>query len=115
MSVADDDGSRALGLMFVNHMAEDAGMLFKWSSPRVLSFWMKDTYLPLDIAFIDQDGIVVKTERMIPLSSRSVSSGRPCVMALEVPEGSLAKAGGDVGRKATIDLEAMTVSFGDAA
>ena len=113
LSVADSDASRAMGLMFVKHMSDDSGMLFKYDSPRVLSFWMQNTYLPLDIAFLDQKGLVVKTESMAPFSTRSVTSGRPCVMALEVPMGTLKRVGGEVGKVALIDLDAMTVSFGD--
>jgi uncharacterized membrane protein (UPF0127 family) len=111
ISVADTPAARDEGLMFVRSFPDDAGMLFKWQSPRVLSFWMKNTYVPLDIAFIDHDGIVVKTERMIPFSTRSVSSGRPCVMALEVLDGTLAKIGAEAGKKAEIDLENMMVGF----
>lgn len=113
LSVATDDVSRSQGLMFVRHMAEDSGMLFKFDSPRVLSFWMQNTYLPLDIAFLDDKGTVVKTESMAPFSTRPVTSGRPCVMALEVPMGTLKKVGGEVGRVADIDLDGMTVAFGD--
>ena len=113
LSIADNNASREQGLMFVRHMAEDSGMLFKFDHPRIMSFWMQNTYLPLDIAFIDEKGLVVKTETMAPFSTRSVSSGRPCVMALEVPLGSLKKVGGVVGRQAIIDFDDMSVVFKD--
>jgi hypothetical protein len=113
ISIADTDADRERGLMFVRHLPEDAGMLFRLANPRILSFWMRNTYLDLDIAFVNQDGRIVKTERMIPLSSRGVSSGAPCVMALEVPAGSLERAGAVVGKRLLIDEQEMTVKFDD--
>jgi uncharacterized membrane protein (UPF0127 family) len=113
LSVADDNASREQGLMFVRSMAEDSGMLFKFDSPRILSFWMQNTYLPLDIAFLDDKGTIIKTESMAPFSTRPVTSGRPCAMALEVPMGTLKRVGGSVGKVAKIDLEGMTVVFGE--
>jgi hypothetical protein len=113
VSIAENVVEQSYGLKHVHHMPEMTGMLFKYESPRVLSFWMQDTYLPLDIAFIDPDGMVVKTERMVPLSLRSVTSGKPCVMALEVPVGTLEQAGGLVGKKLLLDRESNTVVFDD--
>ena len=114
MAVADNELDRAHGLKFVRHLPSDQGMLFKFQSPQIMSFWMCETYLPLDIAFIDKNGIVVKADRMVPLSTRSVSSGRPCTMALEVNAGMLEDFGGKVGAKAIIDLDGKTVSFTEA-
>lgn len=111
LSIAEDEPTRAQGLMFVKYLPEDAGMLFRFASPRILSFWMKDTYLDLDIAFIDHRDKIVKTERLIPLSTRGVSSGCPCVMALEVPAGSLSKAGVAVGDIVRVDEDSMSVAF----
>jgi uncharacterized membrane protein (UPF0127 family) len=85
--VADTPEEHSQGLMFVRDIEPETGMLFRFKSPRVLNFWMKNTYVPLDIAFADSSGRIVKTETMIPMSLRSVSSGRPCSMALEVPAG----------------------------
>lgn len=113
ISVADNAIDQAHGLKHIYQLPEMTGMLFKFQTPKVLSFWMQDTYLPLDIAFIDHQNLVVKTERMVPLSLRSVTSGRPCVMALEVPAGTLEKAGGCVGKKIAIDFENNQVSFDD--
>jgi uncharacterized membrane protein (UPF0127 family) len=102
IGVADNDAKRELGLMYVRDLPESSGLLFKFDSPRVLSFWMRDTYLALDIAFIDKDGLVVKTESMLPLSTRSVSSGRPCVMALEARAGTFGKMGIAAGKRAVV-------------
>lgn len=111
--IADDIASRSQGLMFVRSMPEMSGMLFKFDKPDVLKFWMANTYIPLDIAFIDKDGVIVKTESLVPHSLKTVSSGAPCLMAVEVPYGSLAKAGGSVGKRVKIDWETKSLEFHD--
>lgn len=113
LSIAESEPEQARGLQFVHHLEENTGMLFKFQSPKILSFWMANTYLPLDIAFIDHENIIVKTERMIPLSLRSVSSGRPCIMALEVPAGTFDRGGGHIGKKIALDIENKRITIGD--
>jgi hypothetical protein len=110
-AIAETSMELETGLKYVRHLPEMTGMLFKFQSPKVLSFWMAETYLPLDIAFVDHEGMVVKTERMIPLSLRSVTSGRPCVMAIEAMPGTFARAGCEVGRKIKVDVENKAVTF----
>lgn len=88
-------------------------MLFDFDHPKVLSFWMKNTYIPLDIAFIKEDGTVAKTAKMVPLSMKSVSSEEPCVMALEVAAGTLDRLGVETGSKVKIDWEKKVLSFDD--
>ena len=107
LRVADTPEEHSQGLMFVRHMEPDTGMLFRFKHPRVLSFWMKNTYVPLDILFADQHGKVVKTETMIPMSLRAVSSGRPCAMALEVPAGTFK---GVEGSRISLDGEWAIIS-----
>jgi uncharacterized membrane protein (UPF0127 family) len=104
LRIADTPEEHSEGLMFVRDIDPDTGMLFRFKYPRVLSFWMKNTYVPLDIAFADSTGKIVKTETMIPMSLRSVTSGRPCVMALEVPAGTL-KGKGVEGSILSVDGE----------
>lgn len=77
----------ATGLMGRKHLPKDAGMLFDFGADQPLSFWMKNTYLPLQIAFIDSKGIVKHIASMAPLSTRSVRSPTACRYALEVNEG----------------------------
>lgn len=113
ISIADDQASRSQGLMFHRQLPEMSGMLFKFDRPEILRFWMANTYIPLDIAFINKEGVIVKTESMIPLSLRPVTSGSPCVMAVEVPFGSLQKAGGSIGKKVKIDWEMKSLEFHD--
>ena len=113
ISIADNPIDQEHGLKYVRHLPELAGMLFKFQSPRVLSFWMQDTYVPIEIAFVDREGIIVKTERMIPLSLRSVTSGRPCVMALEVPAGTFEKMGCVIGKKMSVDFDKKQATIHD--
>jgi len=109
ISIADDQLTQEQGLMYVKRLPADSGMLFSWKNPRVLSFWMKDTYLPLDIAFIDRDNKIVKIQGMVPLSLRSVTSGSPCVMALEVPMGTFKRLGIETGQTIQVDRDANKV------
>jgi len=99
--------------MFVRQLPEMSGMLFKFDKPDILKFWMANTYIPLDIAFVNKEGVIVKTENLVPLSLRTVTSGSPCVMAIEVPFGSLEKAGGAVGKKVKVDWETKSLEFHD--
>lgn len=108
--VADTPEEHSQGLMFVREIDPDTGMLFRFKSPRILSFWMKQTYVPLDIAFADSTGKIVKTETMIPLSLRPVSSDKPCSMALEVPAGTLS---GMEGSRLSIDGEWAIIEDAD--
>lgn len=109
VEIASTPDAHERGLQFVRGLPEMTGMLFQFKSPRVLSFWMKNTPLVLDIAFANKDGVIVKTERMVPFSTRTVSSGSPCSMALEVPAGTLDKAGIKIGDKMTLDGDSVTV------
>lgn len=68
-------------------MAKNQGMLFVFPYSYNLAFWMKDTYLPLDIAFADEHGRIVQISEMIPLSTRSIRASVPCKYALEVNKG----------------------------
>lgn len=111
VDIASTPRDQELGLQFVKELPEFSGMLFDFHYPKVLNFFMKNTVLPLDIAFIGTDGRVVKTERMIPMSLKTVSSGSPCVMALEVPAGTLEKAGCQVGSVMKLDRDNNKVEF----
>ena len=74
--------------MFRKEMAADTGMLFLFPQQRLLSFWMKDTPLPLDIIFIDRKGRVVHIARDTkPFSLTPISSEMPALGALEVNGG----------------------------
>lgn len=84
IEIADTPQSREKGLMFRKSLGKDDGMLFKFPYKNNLQFWMKSTYIPLDIAFIDDNGEIFQIESMYPLSTKRVSSRKPCRYALEM-------------------------------
>jgi len=89
VEIADDDEERRIGLMYRKSMPENAGMLFDFGPDlAVRSMWMKNTLIPLDMAFIDKDGRIVRiAEDTTPRSLASISSGAPVLAVLEVNGG----------------------------
>ena len=82
------------GLMFRRTMAPDAGMLFINDPPRVMTMWMRNTFLPLDMIFFDPRGQVTRiAERTVPLSEAIIPSGGPVLGVLEVNAGVAARLG----------------------
>jgi uncharacterized membrane protein (UPF0127 family) len=68
VKIADEPAEREQGLMWVRHMPADAGMWFVWSEPTMGQFWMKNTYLPLDMIFVSR-GVVMEVVRdAVPLT-----------------------------------------------
>jgi uncharacterized protein len=94
VEIADDEETRTRGLMFRRELPEDEGMLFVFEYPQPLSFWMKNTHLPLDIAFISPDYKIINIETMKPLDEkpRYLSQGM-ALYALEVNQGWFARHG----------------------
>jgi uncharacterized membrane protein (UPF0127 family) len=92
--VAADFASRERGLMFVREMPADHGMLFLLDRVQYTSFWMKDTYLSLDLIFIRRDGEV---ENVVPdappHSLRPIESTAPVIAVLELNAGTAARIG----------------------
>ena len=88
VDVADTNESRQKGLMFVQELADDAGMLFDFQQEREVSFWMRNTFIPLDMIFVGADG-VVKTIHVNarPHDVTSISSQVPVQFVLEIPGG----------------------------
>ena len=92
--VAADDPSRERGLMFVRSLPPDQGMLFLFERPQYAAFWMKNTYLSLDIVFIGQDGVVVNVARTtLPHSLDPIESDAPVKGVLELVAGTTARIG----------------------
>lgn len=87
IELADTSIKRECGLMGRKHLAKNDGMLFKFPYHHNLSFWMKNTYIPLDIAFIDDDNKIFQIEEMTPLSTRAIRAKQSCRYALEVNKG----------------------------
>ena len=97
VELAATPDSRRQGLMHRRELALDAGMLFIFETPGPLSFWMKNTRVPLSIAFIDDLGKVLQIEDMRPFDETSVPSRFIVRYALEVEKGWYRKAGLKVG------------------
>ncbi|HEX7889699.1 MAG TPA: DUF192 domain-containing protein [Ramlibacter sp.] len=85
--VARSDEERAQGLMFRRELPEDEGMLFMCDDCEVQNFWMKDTPLPLSIAFLDEDGTILRIADLEPHDLEGESSGHPVRFVLEVNQG----------------------------
>ncbi|HUE88572.1 MAG TPA: DUF192 domain-containing protein [Vicinamibacterales bacterium] len=92
--IAADDRSRARGLMNVRALPANHGMLFLFERPQYAAFWMKDTYLSLDLIFIDADGVVVNVAaNATPLSLEPISSAAPVKAVLELAGSTTARIG----------------------
>ena len=87
VEVSSNDASRALGLMHRVMLPENSGMLFVFPDSEYRSFWMKNTYIPLSIAYIDKHDRILEIKDMIPLNPQSVPSSMPAVYALEMNVG----------------------------
>lgn len=98
VELAEKPSEQAKGLMYRKEMADDAGMIFKFKKQKPLGFWMKNTYIPLDIIFIDQDGVIKSIhENAVPKSLESIHSGVPVIAAFEINGGLSATLGIAVG------------------
>jgi uncharacterized membrane protein (UPF0127 family) len=92
IEIADTPESMKTGLMYRDSLGIDEGMLFVYDKPDILSFWMKNTYLPLDIIFIGSDSTIVSmAQRTTPYNEQAVDSKSPSQFALEVNAGVAAK------------------------
>ena len=102
LEIADTEPERQRGLMNRDFLPPDHGMLFVFQEEEELSFWMKNTTIPLDIIYLDRNGKVVSIKQMNPRSLRGVPSDRPAMYAVELNQGAAAQAGVRVGDKLTI-------------
>ena len=88
VEIAKDDATRERGLMDRRYMAADRGMLFEFDREAPTAFWMKNTYIPLDMIFIARSGVVTHiVANAEPLSERVIPSGGPCAAVLELNGG----------------------------
>jgi uncharacterized membrane protein (UPF0127 family) len=87
VEIANNPIKRECGLMNRKSMGKNNGMLFKFPYSHQLSFWMKNTYIPLNIAYIDDNGKILQIEEMTPLSTRAIVSNNEVRYALEVNKG----------------------------
>jgi uncharacterized membrane protein (UPF0127 family) len=93
VEVAATPGQRGRGLMFREKLPDDRGMLFIFPDDRVLEFWMRNTSIPLSIAFADASGQIVRIADLEPFLEMPVSSGALARYALEVNRGWFDKRG----------------------
>ena len=98
ISVVDTPESRAQGLMYVTELADDAGMLFDFKEERPVSFWMRNTFIPLDMIFVGADGVVKNVHANArPHDPTGIPSDGPVQFVLEIPGGRAAEIGLDAG------------------
>ncbi len=84
IEIAMTDQERMMGLMFRQSLPQNNGMLFIFEKEQVLNFWMKNTSIPLSIAYIRENGLIIGIYDMKPYDETPISSVYPCKYALEV-------------------------------
>ncbi|HEX8341944.1 MAG TPA: DUF192 domain-containing protein [Tepidisphaeraceae bacterium] len=97
LEIADEDPERETGLMYRAAMPAGHGMLFIFPDEVPRSFWMKNTYIPLDILYLDARGKIVSIKPMRPLNLDGVTSEKPAKFAIELNRGGAAATGAAVG------------------
>ena len=86
--LADSRPQQSRGLMHIEQLDEYEGMLFRYPEPVVITMWMKNTYIPLDMVFIQRDGRVAAiTRHTTPMSTARITSVEPVTMVLELNAG----------------------------
>lgn len=94
VEVARTPDQQAQGLMFRTALAADEGMIFPFPYPRMASFWMRNTLIPLDMIFVREDGTIARiAAETVPHSEAGVSSGEPVAAVLEIRGGRAAELG----------------------
>jgi uncharacterized membrane protein (UPF0127 family) len=97
IEVARTEEQKRRGLMNRKSLGRREGMIFLYGSDQHLSFWMKNTPLPLTLAFLSKEGEILQIEQLKPFSLKAVMSERAARYALELPQGVLAELGVGVG------------------
>jgi uncharacterized membrane protein (UPF0127 family) len=106
VAVATTDAERQRGLMHVDSLPQDAGMAFVWTDPTDSGFWMRDTLIPLSVAFVDHRGRIVTIRDMAPCTSDPCpvyEAARPFVLAVEANRGWFEEHGVAVGDPAVLE------------
>jgi uncharacterized protein len=106
VSVADDEATRERGLMGVTSLPADEGMAFVFDGPTTGTFWMKNTLIPLSIAFVGADGLIVSTLEMTPCEAEpcpTYSADAPYTTAIEANAGWFADHGINTGDEVRLD------------
>ena len=93
VQVAATEEQQERGLMFTRSLGPDQGMIFPYSPPQEVSFWMENTLIPLDIIFIRPDGTIARITNAKPLDTTPLPSGVPIAAVLEIRGGRAAELG----------------------
>ena len=93
---------RSQGLMYRENLPKGHGMFFVFTDSQVRSFWMSNTFIPLDIAYMDAELKIVDIQAMEPQTTEGHASAFPTMFALEVPQGWFAEMGIGVGARAKV-------------
>ncbi|MCE3255624.1 MAG: hypothetical protein K0R25_1118 [Rickettsiaceae bacterium] len=100
VKIAKTEKDRETGLMWVENLPENCGMIFEFEREQIISMWMKNTKIPLDMIFIDQNGMVVDIKSQTkPESLEIISSNEPAIKVLEINGGLVQKLGIKIGDK----------------
>jgi len=105
--VARSADERAEGLMYREEVPDGTGMLFVFPDLGIRSFWMNNTYVPLDIAYMDASFTIVDIQQMEPRTTDPHESAAPAMFALEVPQGWFAAHRITVGATARVEFGVM--------
>lgn len=100
--VARTPEEREQGLMYRESLEGGRGMLFVFPDSQIRSFWMRNTFVPLDIAYLDENLRIVDIQAMDPETDEAHPSARPAMFALEVPQGWFEAKGIQVGAQARV-------------
>ena len=87
IEIVSNSEDRRIGLMYRNSLPYDSGMIFAWDRKKIQCMWMKNTSIPLSVAYIEDTGEIIGIYDMVPLSKISVCSEEPVLYALEVNQG----------------------------
>jgi uncharacterized membrane protein (UPF0127 family) len=93
VEVAATPDQQEHGLMNRQSLDPDRGMIFPYDTPQQVSFWMKNTLIPLDMVFVRPDGTIARIENAVALNLEPVSSLEPVNLVLEIPGGRAAELG----------------------
>jgi len=106
--IARSNAEKALGLMYRSHLDDRNGMLFVYQHPQIITMWMKNTYIPLDMVFVRADGSVLRiAANTEPLSEDIIASGGLASFVLELAGGAARRLGLKVGDRLKAPLFKM--------
>jgi uncharacterized membrane protein (UPF0127 family) len=93
LDMAETPAQQERGLMYRRSLGPNEGMLFPYSPPRQVAFWMKNTFIPLDLIFVRPDGKIARITTARPLDETPLPSGEPVAMVIEINGGRAAELG----------------------